>query len=215
MPNPQQPELRRSAKTAFQDPDAVGGQLEAQRVPDADGDAGPVPPGNRPGPKRGRANKAPQDKPDLDAFAAKLGIDEPDPDGERAAEAAQEQVQAEHEERARAAEERAAFERARDEREREEKAQERARRDEEERAARDRAREAGRDSRRVPLEEVRLDPPVAARGGLVGTLAGAPLHVAKGLLGTGVRLGVGAAGMAAGAATRGLPALLRLVRRGH
>src|SRR5688500_20301959 len=70
MSRPQQPELARSAKTDL-DPDHVETGLQGQRKPKADGPTGPVPPDNQPGhhpPKE-------QDKPDLDAFAAKLGTD--------------------------------------------------------------------------------------------------------------------------------------------
>ncbi len=70
MSRPQQPELARSAKTDL-DPDHVETGLQGQRKPKADGPTGPVPPENAPGhhpPKE-------QDKPDLDAFAAKLGTD--------------------------------------------------------------------------------------------------------------------------------------------
>ena len=67
-------------------PDAIAGELAANDRPGVDGPAGRhVPPGNRPGASSGPD----QDKPDLDAMAAKFGIDEPDPDGERASEAAQ------------------------------------------------------------------------------------------------------------------------------
>lgn len=70
MSRPQQPELARSAKTDL-DPDHVETGLQGQRKPKAGGETGPVPPENEPGhhpPKE-------QDKPDLDAFAAKLGTD--------------------------------------------------------------------------------------------------------------------------------------------
>ncbi len=71
-------------------PDAIGDELEAERFPAADGSPGTVPPDNRPGPSSG----GDQDKPDLDKFAAKYGIDETDPSGDRAAEAAEAQVAA-------------------------------------------------------------------------------------------------------------------------
>jgi len=70
MSRPQQPELARSAKTDL-DPDHVETGLQGQRKPKADAATGPVPPENEPGhhpPKE-------QDKPDLDAFAAKIGTD--------------------------------------------------------------------------------------------------------------------------------------------
>jgi hypothetical protein len=70
MSRPQQPELARSAKTDL-DPDHVETGLQGQPKPKAGGATGPVPPENEPGhhpPKE-------QDKPDLDAFAAKLGTD--------------------------------------------------------------------------------------------------------------------------------------------
>ncbi|MGI8809353.1 MAG: hypothetical protein ACR2KK_16245 [Acidimicrobiales bacterium] len=69
MSNPQQPELARSAKTPAQDQDAVSGVVEGQRVPGADAPGGPVPPENQPG----HHPATEQDKPDLNAFAAKLG----------------------------------------------------------------------------------------------------------------------------------------------
>jgi hypothetical protein len=89
MSNPQQPELRRSGEAASLNPDAIEGNLGAARRPTAKGNTGPVPPGNR----SGATNGGDPDKPDLSKFAAKLGIDEPDPDGERAAEAAHESVE--------------------------------------------------------------------------------------------------------------------------
>ena len=70
MSRPQQPELARSAKTDL-DPDHVETGLQGQPKPKSGGETGPVPPDNEPGhhpPKE-------QDKPDLDAFAAKLGTD--------------------------------------------------------------------------------------------------------------------------------------------
>jgi hypothetical protein len=70
MSRPQQPELARSAKTDL-DPDHVETGLQGQKPPSSGGETGPVPPDNQPGhhpPKD-------QDKPDLDAFAAKLGTD--------------------------------------------------------------------------------------------------------------------------------------------
>lgn len=70
MGRPQQPELARSAKTDL-DPDHVETGLQGQKTPGTAGETGPVPPDNQPGhhpPKE-------QDKPDLDAFAARLGTD--------------------------------------------------------------------------------------------------------------------------------------------
>jgi hypothetical protein len=70
MSRPQQPELARSAKTDL-DPDHVETGLQGQPKPKSGGETGPVPPENEPGhhpPKE-------QDKPDLEAFAAKLGTD--------------------------------------------------------------------------------------------------------------------------------------------
>ena len=73
MSNPQQPELARSRKTPAQDQDAVAGVVEGQRAPRADAPRGPVPPENQPG--HHPADE--QDKPDLNAFAEKLGTMEP------------------------------------------------------------------------------------------------------------------------------------------
>lgn len=70
MSNPQQPELGRSRRTPTQDPDAAATVIEAQRPPQTTGPAGPVPEDNQPG----HHPPQEQDKPDLDAFAAKLGI---------------------------------------------------------------------------------------------------------------------------------------------
>ena len=70
MSRPQQPELARSAKTDL-DPDHVETGLQGQKKPAVAGETGPVPADNQPGhhpPKE-------QDKPDLDAFAARLGTD--------------------------------------------------------------------------------------------------------------------------------------------
>jgi hypothetical protein len=75
MSNPQQPELARSRKTPAQDQDAVAGVVEGQRVPDSSGPGGPVPADNQPG----HHPPEEQDKPDLNAFAAKLGV--PDEQG--------------------------------------------------------------------------------------------------------------------------------------
>jgi hypothetical protein len=70
MSNPQQPELARSRKTPAQDQDAVASVVEGQRVPAADGPSGPVPAENQPGHHPAQE----QDKPDLDAFAQKIGV---------------------------------------------------------------------------------------------------------------------------------------------
>lgn len=70
MARPQQPELARSAKTDI-DPDHVETGLQGQRVPATGGETGPVPPDNQPGHHPDKE----QDKPDLDAFAARLGTD--------------------------------------------------------------------------------------------------------------------------------------------
>ena len=70
MSNPQQPELARSRKTPSQDQDAVAGIVEGQRDVGASAPRGPVPPENQPGNHPERE----QDKPDLDAFAAKFGV---------------------------------------------------------------------------------------------------------------------------------------------
>jgi hypothetical protein len=70
MARPQQPELARSAKTDL-DPDHIETGLQGQKAPATGGETGPVPAENQPGhhpPKE-------QDKPDLDAFAAKIGAD--------------------------------------------------------------------------------------------------------------------------------------------
>src|SRR5581483_439316 len=70
MARPQQPELARSARTDI-DPDHVETGLQGQRAPRTDGETGPVPPDNQPG----HHPQKEQDKPDLDAFAARLGTD--------------------------------------------------------------------------------------------------------------------------------------------
>jgi hypothetical protein len=69
MSNPQQPELARSRKTPAQDQDAVAGVLDGQREIGADAPRGPVPVENQPGHHPAEE----QDKPDVNAFAAKLG----------------------------------------------------------------------------------------------------------------------------------------------
>ena len=75
MSTPQQPELRRSEETPSLAPDAIEGELEASSFPTPSGGDGHVPKGNRPGSTSGPV----QDKPDLDAMAAKLGAHKADP----------------------------------------------------------------------------------------------------------------------------------------
>lgn len=70
MSNPQQPELARSRKTPAQDQDAVASIVDGQPTPTTEGRTGPVPPENQPGHRPAED----QDKPDLDAFAARLGV---------------------------------------------------------------------------------------------------------------------------------------------
>ena len=70
MARPQQPELARSAKTDL-DPDHVETGLQGQKKPSAGGATGPIPRDNQPGHHPAEE----QDKPDLDAFAARLGAD--------------------------------------------------------------------------------------------------------------------------------------------
>jgi hypothetical protein len=73
MGRPQQPELARSSKTDL-DPDRIGTELEARKPLREGGRTGPVPPENEPG----HRPEHDQDKPDPDAFAAKLsGEDRP------------------------------------------------------------------------------------------------------------------------------------------
>ncbi len=73
MSNPQQPELARSRKTPHQDQDAVAAVVEGQRDTGGDAPRGPVPPENQPG----HHPEQEQDKPDLNAFAERLGVAEP------------------------------------------------------------------------------------------------------------------------------------------
>lgn len=73
MSNPQQPELARSRKTPAQDQDAVAGVLDGARDLGADAPRGPVPAENQPGHHPAQE----QDKPDMDAFAERLGVVEP------------------------------------------------------------------------------------------------------------------------------------------
>ena len=70
MGRPQQPELARSAETDL-DPDHIETGLQGQKSPATGGETGPVPPDNQPG----HHPRKEQDKPDLDAFAAKIGTD--------------------------------------------------------------------------------------------------------------------------------------------
>lgn len=70
MPKPQQPELRRSEQVPDLAPDAAEGEIEAQKVPDETVPGGPVPPDQQPG----ASDDRPQDKPDPDAFAERLGV---------------------------------------------------------------------------------------------------------------------------------------------
>jgi hypothetical protein len=70
MAKPQQAELRRSGKVPALDPDASVAKLSAQDVPTTSGSDGAVPADQRPG----HHPDDEQDKPDLDKFAARLGI---------------------------------------------------------------------------------------------------------------------------------------------
>ena len=70
MPNPQQPELRRSGEVPALNPDAVEGELAAHDRPSDNGPVGEIPDEQRPGHHPDHE----QDKPDLDAFAARLGV---------------------------------------------------------------------------------------------------------------------------------------------
>ena len=71
MPNPQQPEVRRSEKVPALDPDASEAVLSAQApLPAVDSPDGPVPEDQRPGHRPAQD----QDKPDLDAMAKRLGV---------------------------------------------------------------------------------------------------------------------------------------------
>jgi len=79
MAKPQQPELRRSGTVASLDPDATESDLKAHDRPTTKGRRkAPVPEEQRPG----HHPDEEQDKPDLDDFAARLGIvpegEEPD-----------------------------------------------------------------------------------------------------------------------------------------
>lgn len=70
MPKPQQPELRRSGNLDALDPDAVESTRAAHDRPEADGNVGTVPDEQKPG----HRPEEDQDKPDLDAFAERLGV---------------------------------------------------------------------------------------------------------------------------------------------
>ena len=79
MARPQQPELARSANTDI-DPDHVETGLQGQPPPPTGGETGPIPADNQPGHHPAKE----QDKPDLDAFAAKLGADPKAPSATKA-----------------------------------------------------------------------------------------------------------------------------------
>jgi hypothetical protein len=83
MSNPQQPELARSRKTPALDQDAVAAVVDGQRQLGTDAPSGPIPADNQPGHHPAKE----QDKPDLDAFAQKLGIVEA-PEGDQSEEQA-------------------------------------------------------------------------------------------------------------------------------
>ena len=70
MAKPQQAELRRSGKVPALDPDASVSKLSAQDVPTTSGPDGTIPEDQRPGHHPDQE----QDKPDMDKFAARLGI---------------------------------------------------------------------------------------------------------------------------------------------
>lgn len=70
MAKPQQPELRRSGKVPALDPDASESKLSAQPVPTVGDTVGDTPEDQRPG----HRPEHDQDKPDLDAFAERLGV---------------------------------------------------------------------------------------------------------------------------------------------
>jgi len=68
MARPQNSELRRSGTTAAFEPDTVSSRLDAHTRPTSSGEGGPVPEDNSPG----HRPEHDQDKPDLDAFAARF-----------------------------------------------------------------------------------------------------------------------------------------------
>ncbi len=70
MANPQQPELRRSGRVPALDPDASEAKLSAQDQPQTGGVVGDAPPEQQPG----HHPEHDQDQPDLDEFAARLGV---------------------------------------------------------------------------------------------------------------------------------------------
>lgn len=70
MANPQQPELRRSGRVPALDPDASEAKLSAQDRPQTGDVVGDAPPEQQPG----HRPEQDQDKPDLDKFAARLGV---------------------------------------------------------------------------------------------------------------------------------------------
>mgnify|MGYP003138618756 FL=1 len=70
MAKPQQAELRRSGKVPALDPDASVSKLSAQDAPTTSGPDGTIPEDQRPGHHPDQE----QDKPDMDAFAERLGI---------------------------------------------------------------------------------------------------------------------------------------------
>ncbi|MCO8127327.1 hypothetical protein NHL50_08905 [Acidimicrobiia bacterium EGI L10123] len=70
MAKPQQAELRRSGKVPALDPDASVSKLSAQDAPTTSGSDGTIPEDQRPGHHPDQE----QDKPDMDAFAERLGV---------------------------------------------------------------------------------------------------------------------------------------------
>jgi hypothetical protein len=75
MPNPQQPELRRSGLGATVD-DSAKVAVQSERAERTSGDTGPVPEANQPGHHPDHE----QDEPDLDSFADRMGVQSDDPD---------------------------------------------------------------------------------------------------------------------------------------
>lgn len=70
MPNPQEPELRRSGRVPALSPDATEAARSADRREDPTSPRGPIPPEQRPG----HHPPQEQDKPDLDAVADRMGV---------------------------------------------------------------------------------------------------------------------------------------------
>lgn len=70
MAKPQQPEVRRSGFVPALDPDATEGKLSAQSPPESGDTIGDAPVEQQPGHRPAED----QDKPDLDAFAERLGV---------------------------------------------------------------------------------------------------------------------------------------------